>query len=134
MYGTPQYPPTYGSTTYYPPPPYQQSYPVVPPQSLGAPPPVPMSYLVSQSITGPPQTPRYNPSSSGSTSTYYTPYGSYPHNNPYFPLPSPPQSVNPPPGQPHAATKSVHQFPIQQVHTFEQLNTANPTHKQKGRY
>jgi hypothetical protein len=84
MYSTPQHPSVYGGPPYYPPPPYQQSYHVVPPQSLGEPPPIPMFYLVSQSSTGPPPTPRYNPSSSGSTSTSYTPYGSYPQNNPYF--------------------------------------------------
>jgi hypothetical protein len=76
MYGTPQYPPIYGGPFYYPPPLYQQSYPFVPPQLFEAPPPVPMSYLVSQYSTGPPQTPGYKPRSSGSTSTSYTPYGS----------------------------------------------------------
>jgi hypothetical protein len=55
MYGTPQYLPIYGGPSYYPPPLYQQSYPVVPPQSLGAPPLVPMLYPVSQSSMGPPQ-------------------------------------------------------------------------------
>jgi hypothetical protein len=78
MYDTPQHPPIYGRLPYYPPTLYQQSYPIVPPQSLGAPPPIPMLYPVSQSSTGPPPTPRYNPISSGSTSTSYTPYGSYP--------------------------------------------------------
>jgi hypothetical protein len=90
-YGANQYPQPYGGTSYYPPPTHQQSYPVVPPQSLGGPPPVPQMHLVSQSSTGPPPTPIYNPNSSGSTSTSYTPYGSSPQNNPYFPFPGPPQ-------------------------------------------
>jgi hypothetical protein len=119
IYGTHPYPLAYGGNPYYPPPLYQQLYPVVPPQSLGAPPPVPMSYLVSQSSTVPPPTHGYNLRISGRTSTSYTPYGSYPQNNPYFPFPSPTQPANSPPGQPHASVNFVHPFPIQQVHTFE---------------
>jgi hypothetical protein len=133
MYITPQHPSVYGVSYYYPPPLYQHSYPVVPPQSLGAPPLVPMPYPVSQSSTGPPPTYGYNPRISLSTYTSYMPYGSYPQNNPYFPFPSPPQPVNPPLGQTHASVKFFHPFPIQQVHEFEQLNTNNLTHKKKGK-
>jgi hypothetical protein len=41
IYGTKQYPQPYGGTSYYPPPTPQQSYPIVPSQSLGEPPPIP---------------------------------------------------------------------------------------------
>jgi hypothetical protein len=92
---------------------------VVPPLTLGGPPPVLLIHLVSQSSTGPPSTPVYNPNSSGSTSTSYTPYGSCPKNNPYFPFPSPPQPVSPPPGQPHVDVNFFHPSPIQQFHYFE---------------
>jgi hypothetical protein len=137
-YGANQYPQPYGGMSYYPPPTHQQSYPVVPPPSLGGPPLVPMMHPVSQSSTGPPPTPIYNPNSSGSTSTSYMPYGSSPQNNPYFPFPSPPQPVSPPPGQPHVDVNFVQPSPIQQVHDFEQLNTENLAHhlnnaKKKGK-
>jgi hypothetical protein len=33
----------------------------------------------------------------------------------------------------HMSVNFVHPFPIQQVHTFEQLNTTNLTHKKKGK-
>jgi hypothetical protein len=133
MYGTPQYPSIYGGPPYYPPPPYQSSYHVVPPRSLGEPPLITMMYPVSQSSMGLPPTPGYNPSSSGSTSTSYMAYGSYTQNNPYFPFLDPPQLVNPPLGHSHVDVNFIQAFPIQQVHTFEQLNMTNLTHNKKGK-
>jgi hypothetical protein len=59
----------------------------------------------------------------------YTPYGSSPQNNPYFPFPGPPQPVSPPVGQPHVNANFFHPSPIQHVHTFEQLNKKNPSHQ-----
>jgi hypothetical protein len=73
--------------------------------------------------------PTYDPNSGGSTSTYYTPYGSFPQNNPYFPFLGPPQPVVPPPKQPHVGSNFVHPSPIQQVHDFEQLNMETLAHQ-----
>jgi hypothetical protein len=85
-YGENRYMQPYGGTSYYPPPTHQQSYHVGPSQMLGEPPLVTMMHLVSQPSTISPPTPAYNPNSGGSTSTSYTPYGSSPQNNPYFPF------------------------------------------------
>jgi hypothetical protein len=97
-----------------------------------------MMCLTSQPSTGSPSTSSYNLSTSGSASTSYTPYGSSPQNNPYFPFLGPPQLVAPPPGQPHGGFNSIQPSPIQQLHNFEQLNTENPAHlsnnaKKKGK-
>jgi hypothetical protein len=128
-YGANQFLQPYGGMPYFPPPTYQQSYPVVPYQPLGVPPLVPQMHPVSQSSTGPPPTPAYNPSNNGSASTSCTPYGSSPQKNPYFPFPGRPQLVVPQPRQPHASVNFVQPSPIQQDHTFEQLNMKNLSHQ-----
>jgi hypothetical protein len=137
-YGAHQYPQLYGGASYYPPPTHQQSYLVGPSQMLGAPPPAPMMHLVSQPGTISPQTPTYNPNIGASTSNSYTPYGLSPQNNPYFPFPSPPDPLSLPPQQTHDGINFFQPSPIQQVHSFEQLNMENPTHqsnnaKKKGK-
>jgi len=53
-------------------------------------------------------------------------------------FPGPPQIVSPPPGQPHVDVNFVQPSPIQQLRTFEQLNTENMAHlldkaKKKGK-
>jgi hypothetical protein len=137
-YGENPYPQPYGGATYYPPAPHLQSYPVGHSQPLGAPPQVPMMHPISQFSTSSPSTPTYNPNNGGSTSTSYTLYGSSPQNNPYFPFPSPPQQVSPPPRQSHVCVNFVYPSPIQQVQIFEQLNMKNLAHplnsaKKKGK-
>jgi hypothetical protein len=114
-----QYPQPYRGTSYYPPPTHQHPYPMAPPPPLGGPPPIPMMHLVSQSSTISPLIPAYNPNTSGITSTSYTPYGSSPLNNLYFPFPGPTQQVAPPPGQPHVSVNFFYPSPIQEVHDFE---------------
>jgi hypothetical protein len=109
-----------------------------PPQPMSGPSPVPMMHSTSQPSSGSPSTSTYNLGISESASPSYAPYGSLPQNNPYFPFPCPPQSVSPPHGQPHAYVNFVQPSPIQQLHTFEHLNTENPTHqpdnsKKKGK-
>jgi hypothetical protein len=126
MYGTPQYPSIYGGPSYYPPPPYQQPYPVTPPPPMSGPSPTPMMRPTSQPSSGSPSTSAYNLGTSESASPSYAPYGSLPQNNLYFPFPGPPQPVAPPHGQPHADVNFVQPSPIQQLHTFEQLNMENP--------
>jgi len=59
----------------------------------------------------------------------YVPYGSLPQHNLYFLFPSPPQPISPPQGQPHVGVNFVHPSPIQQFHTFENLNMENPAHQ-----
>jgi hypothetical protein len=93
---------------------------------------------VPPSNVGPPPTPTCDHTSCGGTSTSYTPYGSTPPKNLYFPFLGPPQVVAPPQGHPHANANFVHPSPIQQLKTFEQLNVENPTHhpnnaKKKGK-
>jgi hypothetical protein len=124
MYGTPQYPPAYGGTSYYPPPPYQQPYPVATPPPISGPPPAPPIHPPIPTTSGTPSTSVY--STSESTQPSYVPYGSVPPQNPYFPFPGPPQPMAPP--HPHAGVNFVQPSAAQQYQTFEQLNTANPTH------
>jgi hypothetical protein len=105
---------------------------------MGGPSPVLMMHATSQPSTGSPSTSTYNLSTSGSDSTSYTPYGSSPQNNPYFPFLGPPQPVAPPPGQPQTDINFVQSFPIQQLQNFEQLNMENMAHllnnsKNKGK-
>jgi hypothetical protein len=54
MYGTPQYPPAYGGTSYYPPPPYQQPYPIATPPPISGPPPPPPIHPPLPNTNGPP--------------------------------------------------------------------------------
>jgi hypothetical protein len=126
MYGTPQYPSIYGGSSYYPPPLYQQPYPVALPPPMSGPLPTPIMHPTSQPSSGAPSTSTYNLGTSESATPSYAPYGSLPQNNLYFPFPGPPQPVSPPQGQPHAGVNFVQPSPIQQFHTFEQLNTENP--------
>jgi hypothetical protein len=98
----------------------------------------PMMRPTSQPSSGSPSTSTYNLGTSESASPSYAPYGSLPQNNLYFPFPGPPQPVSPPHGQPHVDVNFVQPSPIQQLHTFEQLNTENPSHqsnnaKKKGK-
>jgi hypothetical protein len=128
-YGAHQYPQPYGGTSYYPPPTHLHSYHVATPPPLGGSSPVPIMHPFSQPSTISPSTLAYNHSHSVSDSPSYTPYGSSPQNNLYFPFPGPPQPVAPPPGQPHVSVNFVQPSPIQQVHIFKQLNTENPAHQ-----
>jgi hypothetical protein len=90
MYGTPQYPPTYGGISYYPPPPYQQPYPVSLPPPIGGPPPTPTVHPHVQPSVGTPSTSAYTLRNSESAMPSYVPYGSSPQHNPYFPFTGPP--------------------------------------------
>jgi hypothetical protein len=133
MYGTPQYPLTYGGTSYYPPPPYQQPYLVATPPPISGPPPAPPIHPPIPTNNGTPSTSSY--STSESTTPSYVPYGLVPPQNPYFPFPGPPQPMAPP--HPHAGVNFVQPSVVQQYQSFEQLNTTNPTHplnnaKKKG--
>jgi hypothetical protein len=83
-YGAHKYPQPYGGMSYSPPPTHQQSYPVSPPPPMGGPSPVPMMHPTSQPSTGSHSTSAYNLSTSGSASTYYTPYGSSPQKKSIF--------------------------------------------------
>jgi hypothetical protein len=138
MYGAPQYLQPYGWPSYYPPPSYQQIYHVACPPPMSGPLPTPMMFSTSQRILGSPSTSTYNLGTSGSASPSYAPYGSLPQNNPYFSFPSPLQPIAPPHGKPHVRVSFVQPSPIQQHHTFDNLNMENPTHqsnnaKKKGK-
>jgi hypothetical protein len=85
--------------------------------------------LTPQQTLGSPSTSSYNLGTSESTSPSYAPYGLFPKNNLDFPFSRSPQPVFPPHGQPHANIKFFHLSPIQQIHTFEQLNMENPSHE-----
>jgi hypothetical protein len=124
MYGTPQYPPTYGGTSYYPPPPYQQLYPVATPPPMSGPPPGPPIHPPLPNTSGPPSTTSYSTSESATPS--YVPYGGAPAHNPYFSFSGPPQPMAPP--HPNTGVYFVQPSAAQQYQNFEQLNTANPTH------
>jgi hypothetical protein len=134
MYGTPQYPPSYGGTSYYRPPPYQQPYPVAIPPPTSGPPPTPSIHQPPPNTSGPPFTSPYSTSESATPS--YVPYGATPPQNPYFPFPGPQQPMAPP--HPHTGVNFVQPSAAQQYQNFEQLNTTNPTHpsnntRKKGR-
>jgi hypothetical protein len=97
-----------------------------------------MMRLTSQPSLGSPSTSIYDLGTSESTLPSYVPYGSLPQKNPYFPFLGPPQPVSPPHGQSHVDINFVHPSPIQQLHTFEQLNKKNTSHqsnnsKKKGK-
>jgi hypothetical protein len=92
MYGTPQYPPEYGGTSYYPPPTqypleyggtsyyppptYQQPFPVSLPPAINGPPPAPPIHPPIQTSSGTPSTSAY--STSERTTPSYVPYGLLP--------------------------------------------------------
>jgi hypothetical protein len=132
IYGAPQYLQPYGGPSYYPLPTFQQPYPVAPRPPMGGPSLVPIMRPDFQPSSGSPSTSAYNLGTSENDSPSYMPYGSFPQNNPYFPFLGPPQLVYPPHGQPHADVNFVHPSPIQQLHTFEQLNATNLIHQQKN--
>jgi hypothetical protein len=89
----------------------------------------PFMCSTSQPSLGSTSTSTYNLGTSENATPSYVPYRSLPQKNPYFPFPSSPQSVTPTHGQPHTGINFLHPSPIQQLHTFEQLNTENPAHK-----
>jgi hypothetical protein len=76
MYGTPQYLPAYGGTSYYPPPPYQQPYPVAIPPPISGPPLAPPIHPPIQISFVTRSTSAYTLSTSESVMPYYVPYGS----------------------------------------------------------
>jgi hypothetical protein len=134
MYGIPQYPSIYGGPSYYPPPPYQQPYPVAPPPPMSGTSSTPIMRLDFQPSSSSPYTSAYNLGTNENASPSYAPYRSFPKNNKYFPFPSPPQPISPP----HVIVNFVHPSPIQQYHTFKQLNIENPAYesnnaKKKGK-
>jgi hypothetical protein len=129
MYGATQYPQPYGGPSYYPPPPYQQPYPITPPPPMSGPTLAPMMRSTSQPSSGSPSTSAYNLGTNECDPPSYVPYGSFPQNNMYFSFLGPPQSVASPHGQPQVRINFVHPSPIQELHTFEQLNTKNPSHQ-----
>jgi hypothetical protein len=111
MYGTPQYPLTYGGIPYYPPPPYQQPYLVTLPPPINGPPSAPTVCPPVQPSSGTPSTTSYTLSTSESATPSYVPYRSSQHNS-YFPFPGPPQPMAPPKGHPHARVNFVQPSPI----------------------
>jgi hypothetical protein len=100
---------------------------------ISGPPPAAPTHPPIPPHSGTPSTLSY--STSERTTPSYVPYGLIPPQNPYFPLPGPPQPMAPP--HPHAGVNFVQPSAAQQYQNFEQLNTANPTHpsnnaKKKG--
>jgi hypothetical protein len=126
MYVTPQYPLTYGGTSYYPPPPYKKPYSVAIPPPINGPPPASPIHPPIQTSFGTPSTLAYTLSTSKNAMPSYVSYGSQLPQNPYFPFPGPPQPMAPP--HPHARVNFVQPSPLQQYQNFEQLNTENVTH------
>jgi hypothetical protein len=92
---------------------------------MTGPSPVLLMHSTSQLSLGSPSTSAYNLGISEITSTSYAPYGLLPQNNSYFPFPGPPQPIAPPQGHPHVDANFVQPSPVQQLQTFEQLNTKN---------
>jgi hypothetical protein len=90
MYGTPQYPPSYGGPPYYNPPPYSQPYLLTFPPPTSGPPSTPTIHPATQPSFGNPSTSSYTLNTSERIMLSYTSYESLPKNNPYFPFPSPP--------------------------------------------
>jgi hypothetical protein len=78
MYGTPQYPSTYGGIPYYPPPPYKQPYPIALPPPISGSPSAPPMHPPIQPSAGTPSTSAYTLSTSESAMPSYVPYGSSP--------------------------------------------------------
>ena len=112
MYVTPQYPLAYDEPCYYNPPPYPQPYPLTFPLPTIGPPPTPTIRPIAQPNFGTPSTSAYTLRTSENATPSYASHGSLPHNNPYFPFPTPTHPIPSPQGQPHDEFNFVQPSPI----------------------